>query len=203
MYIPSHFSENDPERLRAVIRQFDFATMLTPLADGSTLEITHLPLLLDGDDRLLGHMARVNPHWRLFSEDRPTTVVFHGPHGYISPRWYTSDSLVPTWNYVTVHVTGRPQVITDPARCRDVMDQLVDRHEHGEDAWNSGRLPEKALEGLMRGIVVFEMHIDEIRGKFKLGQNKKSQDRESAIRHLANSQSADDRELAAWMADKD
>ena len=40
-------------------------------------------------------------------------ALFWGPHAYVSPTWYTPGVKVPTWNYVTVHAYGRPQVVED------------------------------------------------------------------------------------------
>lgn len=201
MYIPTHFEETNRNALQTVMRDYDFATLVTPQDDPLGLPmITHLPLLLEDEDRLLGHMARTNPHWRLFDEDRPSLAVFHGPHGYVSPRWYASSKNVPTWNYVSVHASGPAKPVTDQNRCLEVMEKLVGRYETGPDAWRMDILPDKAFDGLMRGIVVFEMPIDKLEGKFKLSQNRTTEDQEGVIRHLSNSVQASDRELAAWMA---
>ena len=83
MYTPDHYRESDPETLHRFVDEFPFATLLGP-GEG----ITHLPLLRSGD-RLFGHIARANPHFQLLSG--PVRVVFLGPHGYVSPRWYASD----------------------------------------------------------------------------------------------------------------
>ena len=79
--------------------------------------VTHLPFLVaggTGEEKLVAHMARANPHWRSFTGGKPQLVVFPGPHTYITPSWYNTDKAVPTWNYTTAHVYGAPVVIDDP-----------------------------------------------------------------------------------------
>lgn len=202
MYIPDHFNETNPDHLREVMRQHDFATVMTAqdTPDGLPM-ISHIPLVLEGEDRLIGHTARSNPHWRLFENGRPTRAIFHGPHGYVSPRWYVSDKLVPTWNYVVVHATGSARVMTDEEECLKAMEKLVAIYETGEEGWRMNRLSERAITGLLRGIVPFEIRIEQLEGKFKLSQNRSAEDKDGVIRHLGNSVNSTDRDLAAWMAD--
>src|SRR3954470_2539732 len=105
MYLPSFFKENDPATLYALMRENPFATLIT-VADGAPF-VGHLPLLVR-DGEILGHMARANPQWRQFPE---VTAIFHGPHTYVSPTWYTSEGQVPTWNYAVVHARGRAELV--------------------------------------------------------------------------------------------
>lgn len=201
MYIPPHFQETDGQLLRTVMGDHDFATLVTPKMDPTDIPmVTHLPLLLCGEDRLVGHVARTNPHWRLFEDTRQSLAIFQGPHGYVSPRWYVSDGQVPTWNYVTVHATGRVSPVRDETRCLEIMQDLVATYETGDDGWRMDNLPERTLSGLVHGIVIFEMRIERLDGKFKLSQNRKPKDQDGVIRHLGNSTNATDRDLAAWMS---
>lgn len=56
-------------------------------------------------------------------------AVFQGPQAYITPSWYATKretgKVVPTWNYATVQVRGRPQVIEDISRLRRQIDDLT------------------------------------------------------------------------------
>ncbi|MGH6617911.1 MAG: FMN-binding negative transcriptional regulator, partial [Alphaproteobacteria bacterium] len=101
MYLPPYFEETDRETLYGVIRDNNFGLLITTV-DGAPFA-THLPFLLEGD-RLVAHMARANPQWRGFERGGEVLCVFQGPHGYVSPRWYAGTRLVPTWNYVAVHI---------------------------------------------------------------------------------------------------
>jgi transcriptional regulator len=57
------------------------------------------------------------------------TAIFHGPHGYVSPSWYTVKKAVPTWNYAVVHVRGRVVRIDDSDGKERVLKSLIDHHD--------------------------------------------------------------------------
>src|SRR5262249_39789477 len=112
MYIPGAFAVEDRAVLYDFLDRFGFATLVS-VVDGAPFG-PPLPMLLDREGgRLLGHVARANPHWHGFDGEREALVVFHGPHAYVSPSWYAAALAVPTWNYAAVHVYGRPRPVTD------------------------------------------------------------------------------------------
>ena len=71
----------------------------------------------DGYGSIIAHVSRNNDQWRLPAIG-DALMVLHGPDAYISPSWYPSKAVdgrvVPTWNYLTVHVYGRLVVHDDP-----------------------------------------------------------------------------------------
>ena len=88
MYLPPQFNAKDRETAWNVMRSYPFASLISTDDDGLPF-VTHIPLhLVAGDavpDKLLGHCAKPNPHWR-YLEARPQAVVtFLGPHAYLSP----------------------------------------------------------------------------------------------------------------------
>ncbi|MFL5346712.1 MAG: FMN-binding negative transcriptional regulator [Hyalangium sp.] len=94
MYLPRLFQEQDSERLFAFMRRYSFATLVT-VEDGVPFA-SHLPFLVEpspqgSQGRLFAHMARPNPQWRAFSQDRDVLVIFQGPHTYVSPSWYVTE----------------------------------------------------------------------------------------------------------------
>src|SRR6266851_7698207 len=160
MYIPAAFRETRPEVLHAHIREHSFGTLIS-LVSGE-LFATHLPFLLDDtrgpNGTLLGHMARANPHWRGFQPGDESLVIFHGPHAYISPRWYVSDQSVPTWNYTAVHAYGTASVVEDPQRVRELLERTVRTFEgDAPQAWSTARVTETYIANMARGIVAFEL----------------------------------------------
>jgi transcriptional regulator len=117
--------------------------------------------MLDADagehGTLITHMARANPHWKQIGPDDEVLVVFQGAHSYISPRWYADSSVVPTWNYATVHASGKPRLIHDEARLKQIVTALVEFHE------GPGGLPGLETnfpEHLLKAIVGLEIPID-------------------------------------------
>ena len=134
MYLPKHF-EGDEAIGREIMRAHSWALLTTTAEDGSPFT-THLSLLWQETGgphgSLVGHVARANPHWKLFARPAESLALFWGPHAYVSPTWYTPGAKVPTWNYVTVHAYGRPQIIEDTQGALEVLASLarrrVERH---------------------------------------------------------------------------
>lgn len=179
MFIPASFRISDRDTLFEFLERYGFATLVSTDSTGVPFA-THVPLLLDRTAGvLLGHIARANPHWELFG-DHESLAVFHGPHAYVSPTWYTVAPAVPTWNYAAVHVYGVPTVI-NADRTADVVDRLVSKYEsHRPTPW-TGELPEEYHRRLLAGIVGFELPLTRIEGKFKLGQNRSTEDRAGTV----------------------
>ena len=187
MYAPRHFAEPDPDRLHALVRAHAFATLVSWL-DGEPFA-THVPLLLDAErgrlGTLSGHLARANPHWRAFDGSARALAVFHGPHAYVSPRWYAGAPNVPTWNYVAVHAVGAPRVVEDAGAVRALLERSAALYEAGAAApWTPAALPARVAEGLQRAIVAFELPIERLEGKRKLSQNKTAEDRAGVVAAL-------------------
>ncbi|QDU38349.1 Protease synthase and sporulation protein PAI 2 [Maioricimonas rarisocia] len=184
MYTPASFAVDDLPTHHDFIDHHGFATLISqsdePLA-------SHLPFLLDRQaapqGRLRSHMARANPQWKSADGSR-VLVIFNGPHAYISPRWYAAENVVPTWNYVAVHVYGTLRLVDDGATVSRIVDETVARYE--ADSPQPWRYAGDAdfLDRLLQMIVGFEIDIDRIEGKWKLSQNHPVERREGVIRGL-------------------
>jgi transcriptional regulator len=201
MYIPKHFELTDKATMHDLMRQFSFATIVSVL-EGLPFA-THMPVVVRpelGEHGLLRtHIARANPQWESFSTDAEILVIFQGDHTYISPKWYETHPSVPTWNYVTVHAYGKPKIVEEPERVRELLDELIGTYE-GEKGWNSSHLSEKYMDGMMRGIVAFEIEITRLEGKMKLSQNRSETDRHGVIAGLDASTQTVDHEVARHMS---
>ena len=113
-------------------------------------------------------------------------AIVHGPQAYISPSWYPSTArhgkVVPTWNYVSVHITGRLTVHRDPEWIRDVVTRLTARHEAGRPSpWRVSDAPGDFIDGQLRAIVGVELAIATVEAKEKLSQNRDAEDRAGAL----------------------
>jgi transcriptional regulator len=195
MYIPPSMRERDPRRIRQLIRQFPFATLITWRAG---CEITHLPMQPgDGDSLILwGHVARANPHADTLAGHPDAVAVFQGPHGYISPRWYRSDGMVPTWNYVAIHARGAITTV-DGDEAADAMRRQVASFEGARPS--SWQPSDELLSRRIAGVLVFRLEVAAVEAKLKLSQNRSLDDRRSARAALEQNPSEADRELARWM----
>jgi transcriptional regulator len=199
MYVPKHFEETDREILLDLIDDYGFATVISWGA--AEPQVTHVPLMVDrqvkGQERLLGHFARANPHWSAFDGTQPALAIFHGPHAYVSPAWYSEHPSVPTWSYAVVHAYGKPQVVDDAATW-SILQRLIEKLEKPRENRWPAELPQEFVTKKLKAIVGFEIPIDRLEGKFKLGQNKSATDQAGAFAGLASETSAEGQALAKF-----
>jgi transcriptional regulator len=197
MYVPPAFAEPDTARLYAIAAAHPFATLVAVAPDG-TPEIAHVPLLVDpARGVLLGHVARRNPLAQLLAQT-PMTAVFHGPHGYVSPTWYASRAEVPTWNYVTVHARGPTRELDAKGLVR-LLAGLAAAHETGPRPWRMNEVEPSDLADMLDVIVGFELAVETLVGKLKLGQNRRPEDRAGVRDALRRRGGDEDRAMLAWM----
>lgn len=187
------FAVTDPGVVERLVHDLAFAQVVTADGAGGFLA-SSVPLLLDVPDdgpwRLRGHLARGNPQTGLGTDPVPAMALFVGPHAYVSPSSYPSKAetgrVVPTWNYVEVHVHGTFRLTDDADTTRAVVTDLTDAHESGRPVpWRVDDAPEAYVSGLVRAIVGFELVVERVEAKAKLSQNKSEADRRGALEDLA------------------
>ncbi|MBT4867599.1 MAG: FMN-binding negative transcriptional regulator [Planctomycetaceae bacterium] len=202
MYIPKSFAETDQQKLHEFIGAHSFATLVSQSAAGPCA--SHLPLLLDAEagshGMLIGHMARANPQWEQ-ADGQSVLAIFHGPHAYISPTWYEAVNVVPTWNYVAVHVYGTLRLQIDRGRLLDIVRQSVEYYENElPQSWSMDTAEPDFIDGLLDAIVGFEIDIDRIEGKWKLNQHHDETRRRKVIEGLRETGGEDQRQIAELMS---
>lgn len=203
MYLPPAFEVVDAPSVEALLSRMPFGCLITHGPGG--LFASHLPFHHDvGERRLIGHLARANPHQER-ATDEEALVVFQGAHSYVSPNWYPSKAehgrVVPTWNYEVVHVYGRLTWRSDPAWLRTVVSDLTDRFEAGQSRpWSITDAPEDHIHKQLHAIVGMELAISRIEAKRKMSQNRSHADRMAVQDALAGSDDPADRALAEAMA---
>jgi transcriptional regulator len=186
MYVPASISVSDENTLHDFIERYDFATLVSGSA--AALTASHIPMVLQRSDEgmaLIGHVARANAHWKHFDGGVEALAIFHGPHSYISPTWYATSPAVPTWNYAAVHVYGKPRATEDFEFTTAALKGLVARYETTRRTpWRMEDLDADFYTKLAAAVVAFEMPVDRIEGKFKLGQNRCREDRIGTLEGL-------------------
>lgn len=190
MYTPSSFKEENPDILFDLIEEHNFGIIFSQHEDQP--EATHLPFLVHREKgkhgTLIAHFAKANKHWKKLDESKDVLVVFQGPHSYISPAWYVNRAEVPTWNYATVHVFGKPKVIEDISELNKMVKQLTHFHENQENTgWKLDEVPEKDYNTDLKAIVGLKIVISKMEGKFKFNQNKTDKDQKSVIAKMDDS----------------
>jgi len=191
LYIPKPQRVEDRKFLQDFMDEYAFADLVTA---SPGIRITHIPTVLDRTagtyGKVFGHISRQNAQNKCFDGSQPAVIVFRGPEGYISPTWYSKPEAVPTWNFAVVHATGRPTAITDPKTLHGLLAQLISKFEGPGSAYDFGKLPESYVNGMLGGIVGFEMPIEMLEGKFKLGQDRSEADRQAILKNLPTAKSA-------------
>lgn len=189
VYIPKAHRVEDLPYLQDFMDENSFVDLVTTTP---SLHITHIPVLLDrskgANGTIFGHIARNNPQVAaLTAGDARGTIVFRGPHAYISPSWYTKPEAVPTWNFAAVHASGVLHAIEDKKELRGILSHLISKfeaHLPEPPTYEFDKLPDSYVNGMLGGIVGFELKIDTLEGKFKLGQERSETDKASIVKHL-------------------
>ena len=188
MYTPSSFKETDSNIAKELIQIHNFGILFSHHAEHPVA--THIPFLIeeDGDSfRLITHMARANKQWRSFEEGKEVMAVFVGPHSYISPSWYKDRVTVPTWNYATVHVTGKVTLIHDEDKLREIVTDLTNYQESLVDSDWSLSEGESTIPIELKAIVGLSIEPTKVEAKFKFNQNRSEEDQKSVIEALKKS----------------
>ncbi len=192
MHCPKAFEENRTDVLLALIQQHPLATIISHSQQG--LEVNVMPVLVKQDEGkivLRGHMAKNNAQLRALAHSETVLWVFQGPNVYVSPAWYPSKQLhgkvVPTWNYMLVEAQGQVKVFTDADELLHLVTDMTNEHEQQRvSPWQVDDAPAQYVQSQLRGIVGIEMEVSQLRGKFKLSQNRSDEDQCGVISGTAS-----------------
>lgn len=200
MFIPDIYQNKDRESIRKFLKENAFGLLINQT--NGKLWATHIPLELEtnkeGEEVLMGHIAKENPQWTAFESNDQILAVFMGPHSYISSSWYDHEN-VPTWNYSAVHVYGRIKIIEGDAVI-DSLTRLVDKYEQNSKCpVRVGDLSKKTMMQT-RGIVAFEIKIEEIQAKNKMSQNRDDKNYTNIISELEKTENPQSMAVAKEMA---
>lgn len=210
MFVPELYRTPHPSWALALMHDHPLAMLVSNGANGPL--VTHLPVIPDestlaagtGDTGLVGttllaHLNRVNPHWKALTAEDRVTLVFHGPHGYVSPTVYQTTPAAPTWNFTALHVHGTVEPMTDLPSTLWVVRETVRILERdfgtGWDATAS--LP--YFERIGPAVGAFRVHVTAAEAMFKLSQEKPPEVRSRVARSFSTDPSGLRRELAESM----
>lgn len=180
------FVLTDIAEIRRLIDANPWVSLISSTDDG--LVASHYAVLLDADRddlTIVGHVGRPDDLVHGLGE-RELLVVVQGPHGYVSPGWYGDGAAVPTWNFVSAHLSGIPEILS-PEENLAVLERLVDRFEGGmpqpRRLWDAPNDPE-FVQRLERGTIGFRLTPTRVVGKRKLSQNRPDEVVETIIDRL-------------------
>lgn len=193
MWIPDRFAMGADEALE-LLHGMGAGDLITPTPDG--LQVSFVPMVFDETVGELGvlrtHLARQNPHWQAARDtDAESLVIVHGSDAYISPNWYASKAenprVVPTWNYLVLHLHGRVVVHDDPEWVRRQVTAQTDKYEEPfNNRWRVTDAPADFIAGQCRAIVGIEFQISRIEAKAKQSQNRPAADITAVIAGLTS-----------------
>ena len=173
----------DPEQVKRLIRDHPWATFVSATSSG--LIASHYPVLLDESASgiaVLSHFGRPDDELHELGRHEMMVIV-QGPHDYVSPSWYGTGELVPTWNHVTAHLYGTP-VILDEEKNYAVLCRLTDHFERRRPGGRSLTDDEAGTRRAARGTTGLRLRVDRFEARAKLSQNKSAEVRDSITAHL-------------------
>lgn len=181
MYNFSYYKEKDKQTILDFIEENPFAFLSGSFLSGKQIA-TQIPVLLiekNGDLFLQGHLMKNTDHHKAFVENPNALLVFTGPNCYVSASWYTNPHIGSTWNYMSVHVEGKINFMSNEELV-ELMRKLTLKFEKGNTNSQTfyDNLPADFLEKMMPAIVGFEIKVDKLENVFKLSQNR---DKESYL----------------------
>ena len=160
----------DPDEVKRLIRENPWATIVSTTTNG--LVASHYPVILEeGDDiTIVSHVGRPDEKLHELGTSE-VLVIIQGPHGYISPSWYDKGDFIPTWNHVTAHLYGTPEILDDAENFR-VLDDLVDHFEKQLPDPISLDIDENSARRIAKGTVGIRLRVTRFDARLKLSQNK-------------------------------
>ena len=186
----------DPEQVKALIRAHPWATFVAATARG--LVASHYPVLLEEDQDgivILSHFGRPDDELHELGQHE-ILVIVQGPHDYVSASWYDPGDVVATWNHVTAHLYGTPQILSEEENYA-VLSRLTDHFENGRPDARHLSQDEAGTRREAKGTVGLRMVVDRFDARAKLSQGKAPHVRERIAAELETTNP----ELAAAMRD--
>ena len=168
---PNYITE-DPEEVKRLIRENPWASIVSPTSTG--LVASHYPVILEEDAEgisIVSHVGRPDEKLHELGQHE-VMVIIQGPHGYISPGWYDDpNDFVPTWNHVTAHLYGTPQLLSEEENFR-MLGELVDHFEEPMPHPVTLDIDEQTAKRIALGTVGLRLKVTRFEARLKLSQNR-------------------------------
>jgi transcriptional regulator len=179
-----HYLLIDPLEVKRLIRENPWATIVSSPSTGGIVA-SHYPVVLEEDAEgisIVSHVGRPDERAHELGQHE-VLVIIQGPHGYISPGWYETGQVIPTWNHVTAHLYGTPEILSDDENFA-VLGHLVDHFEKRMPQPVSLNLDLENSRGVARGTVGIRLRVTRFDARLKLSQGEEPEVVERVIAHL-------------------
>jgi transcriptional regulator len=178
---PAH-AVTDESVVRELIEENPWATIVS--SNDGDLVASHYPVLIDDqseDLALVTHVGRPDERHHGLGEGE-VLVIFAGPHGYISPSWYSPKAVrAPTWNFSVAHCHGTPQILSEEENLK-VLTRLVAHFERKVD--EPLYLEPETGKRLVGGTVGIRIPVDRFACKVKMSLDKDERSRAGVLEAL-------------------
>ena len=177
------YTTTDVEVVKRLIRENPWMTFVSNTSNG--LVASHYATLLEETDEgisIVSHFGRPDEQLHELGEHEMLVIV-QGSHGYISPGWYAEGDFIPTWNHVTAHLYGTPEILSAEENF-EILQRLVDHFEHRMPDPVSLDYDEEKARRVALGTVGLRIRVTRIDARLKLSQNKTPEVRETIIEAL-------------------
>ena len=187
MYNFSYFKEHEQQAVLEFIENHPFAFLTGSDSEGKQV-FTQIPVLMverEGELYFQGHIMRNTDHHKAFMQNQNGLLVFTGPSCYVSASWYSDPHIGSTWNYISVHVAGRLNFMSNEELIQ-FMRRLTLKFEkdNADSPTFYDNLPDHFLKNMLPAIVGFEIKAEKIENVFKLSQNREDVSYQNIIQKL-------------------
>jgi len=175
MHPTATFAWTDTADLRAFVAARAFAHIFAQTPEGPM--VAHAPVTLTAAGDLRFHLARGNrlvPHLDGLS----ALVSVTDDDAYVSPDWYARLDQVPTWLYRAVEADGVVSRLDQSGLVAqlDALSAAMEEPLFPKPAWTRGKMTPGKFDGMLPGIVGFELKVTALRGTLKMNQHKPADD---------------------------
>lgn len=203
MYAPKAFAVDDPAVAQAIVAASGLAMIAA--VDGARPVTGYAPIAFDRTKGALGavsfHLAKGNRLAEVLAAGADVVISVMAQNAYISPDWYVSPDMVPTWNYVAAEIEGRARLLS-PDELSAQVDAVSAVHEARllpKKPWTSAKMSAKRRAGLLTMLYGFEVAVERLTAKRKLSQNRSDADHAGVVRGLEARGDAASLAIAALM----
>lgn len=188
MYVPKAFAVDDPGEVHNIIASCGLGVIAA--VDGARPVMGYAPIVLDRSKGPMGavsfHLAKGNRLAEVLAGGGDVLISVMAANAYVSPDWYISPDMVPTWNYVAAEIEGRARLLS-PEELSAQVDAVSAVHEARllpKKPWTSAKMSAKKRDGLLLMLSGFEVVIARMTAKRKLSQNRNEADHAGVVRGL-------------------
>lgn len=193
-----HYLLHDPTVVKRLIRENPWATFVSTTTTG--MVASHYPILLEEAAEgisIVSHFGRPDDELHELGAHE-ILVIVQGPHGYISPSWYATGEFIPTWNHVTAHLYGTPELLPTDENFQ-VLTRLTDHFERTMPNPKSLSQDPEIAQRTARGTAGLRLQAQRFDARLKLSQNKSREVIQRIIRELETGEQYRNPELALEM----